>query len=368
MAGARGTSAGAAFTGPNRLDPGGFMRLRLTAFALAAVACGFAAAGAAEPAKTDAAPGADLAKYLPEDATLYVHVNVRQFLGAPVIRKAIPMAAAKFEKQIMFGVQLAMAAAPGAGGNVSEDQVKQVLAGMKDEATIAQVFDTVKDAVTDVVITADPGDEQKGLVVIGCNPAVSPELVKAFAPQLQNNPQVPIKLKMHEKGDTTVYEFQAPQQPQALFFALPKAGVVCIGASQDAVAKAAGGKGGLNADLKKVVAGRKKTDFLFVGAAGAGKGDDKVVAGFGRLVLDKDVSGEMSATYASAEKAQAEAKEANEHIAHAVEAIKDKLGGQAKDVAPVLEKAKATANGNTVTAKFNLPGTVLEKLLAKEKE
>jgi len=343
------------------------MRLRLTAFALAAVACGFATARAAEPAKTDAAPGADLGRYLPDDATLYVHVNVRQFLAAPVVRKAIPMAAAKFEKQLMFGVQLAMAAAPNAG-NVSEDQIKQVLAGMRDEATIAQVFDTIKDGVTDVVITADPGEQEKGLVVVACNPAVSPELVKAFAPQLQNNPQIPVKLKMHDKGDTTVYEFQAPQQPQSMFFALPKAGVVCIGGSQEAVAKAAAGKGGLKADLKKAVGERKKTDFLFVAAAGAGKGEDKVVSGFGRLVLDKDVGGEMSATYASPEKAQAEAKEANEHIAHAAEAIKGALGPQAKDVAPVLEKTKAVATGNTVTAKFSLPGTVVEKLLAKDKE
>src|SRR4051812_1693173 len=101
MARARGTSAGAAFAGPNRLDPGGFMRLRLAALALAAAACGPAlTARAAEPAKTDA-PGADVAKYLSDDATLYVHVNVRQFLAAPVIRKAIPMAVDKFEKQIM---------------------------------------------------------------------------------------------------------------------------------------------------------------------------------------------------------------------------------------------------------------------------
>ncbi len=342
------------------------MRLRHTALALAVAACGLVAARAAEPAKTDA-PGADLAKYLSDDASVYVHVNVRQFLAAPVIRKAIPMAVDKFEKQIMLGLQFAMAAAPNAG-NVSEDQIKQVLAGMKDENTIAQAFDAAKDAVTDVVIAAEPGEDQKGLVVIRCNPAVSPELVKAFAPQLQNNPQIPVKLKIHEKGDTTIYEFQAQQQPQPVFFALPKAGVICIGGSQAAVEKSAGGKGGLKADLKKLVAGRKANDFLFVAAAGAGKGDDKVSSAFARIVLDKDITGDLSATYASAEKAKTEAAEMNDHLQHLTEAVKNALGPQAKDVAPVLEKAKATASGSTVTANFAIPGQVIEKLLTKEKE
>src|SRR5437762_13025707 len=119
------------------------MRLRLAAIVLTAAACGLTApVPAAEPAR---AGDADLAKYLSEDASLYVHINVRQFLAAPVIRKAIPLAVAKFEKQIGLGLQLAMAAAPNAG-NVTEDQLKSVLEGMKDENTIAQAFEAAKDA------------------------------------------------------------------------------------------------------------------------------------------------------------------------------------------------------------------------------
>ena len=93
----------------------------------------------------------------------------------------------KFEKQIGFGLQLAMAAAPNAG-NVSEDQLKAVLEGMKDENTIAQAFDAAKDAVTDVVFAGDPGDDQKVMIVIKCNPVVSPEMVKNFAGTLSQIP------------------------------------------------------------------------------------------------------------------------------------------------------------------------------------
>src|SRR5436853_7481045 len=124
------------------------MRLRSAVLVLAV--CGVLA-----PVRADEAKTADVNKYLPADAGFYVHVNVRQFLAAPVIRKAIPMAVSKFEKQIGFGLQLAMAAAPNAG-NVSEDQLKAVLEGMKDENTIAQAFDAAKDSVTHVVLAGHP--------------------------------------------------------------------------------------------------------------------------------------------------------------------------------------------------------------------
>jgi hypothetical protein len=349
------------------------MRLRLAAIVLAAAACGLVAPGFADdekPAKTDAAPAADLAKYLPEGSGYYVHINVRRFLGAPVIRKAIPMAVDKFDKQIMMGVQMAAAFAPGGGANMpNEEQMKQGLDTLKDPKVIANAFDAAKEFVTDVVVGGVPGDEGDFVMVVKCHEAATPEIVKQFAPMFQGNPQIPVKLKMHEKGEATIYEFEGPNQPQPMFFTLPKAGVVCFSMTKKLMEKAAAGaKNKLPEDLQKLVAERKKTDFLFV--AMTPKGEDKagVVSGWGRLVLDKDVSGEMAAKFTNAEKAAEHAKEANEHFAQMANAVKGMLGPQAKEVAPILDKMKAVADGDAVSAKFTIPGDVVEKLLKKEKE
>ena len=82
----------------------------------------------------------------------------------------------------------------------------------------------------------------------------------------------------------------------------------------------------------------------------------------------ESIHGEMAATYGSEKKAADEAKEMNDHLAQFGQMIKNALGPNGKDVAAALDKAKATADGSNVTAKFAVPGGVIEKLLAKEKE
>jgi len=331
-------------------------------FRFAALA--LAAAGLAAPAFA-AEPAADLTKYLPDGANVYVHVNVQQLLAAPVIRKAIPMAVDKYAETIVQVANFAKALDPNAA-QIKDEQVKQAIDALKKPETIANAFDAAKEAVTDVIVAGVQGSDDQFMVVIKCNDAVTPELVKGLSGLVAANPQV--QLKTHEKGGKTIFEMQFPQQPAPMFAVLPKAGVVCIGGSKDVVEKAAKGAGtGLAADVKTLAGQRKKADFLFV--AMAGKGDDAsgVISGWGRLVLDKDISGEMSAKYSSAEKAAAEAKEANEGIAHMVETIKGALGPQGKDVAAALDKAKAIATDKTVNAKLSIPGSVIEKLLSKDK-
>ena len=57
---------------------------------------------------------------LPAGSGYYVHVNVRQFLGAPVVRKAIPMAVDKYSSNIMDLVQFAKAFDPNAAAVLSD--------------------------------------------------------------------------------------------------------------------------------------------------------------------------------------------------------------------------------------------------------
>ncbi len=337
------------------------MRHRFAALVLTAAACGLVSpVHAAEPA-------ADLSKYLPEGAGFYVHVNVRQFLAAPVVRKAVPLAMDKYGDVLLQFAKLAKAFDPNAA-KVSNDDIQKVIDELKKPETIAKAFDAAKDAVTDIVVAGNPGPEHSDqfVLVIKCHEAVTSDMIKGFTALLGGNPQ--LQLKTHEKGKMTIFEAKTPQQPQSFFFGLPDPGVVVGGISEDLVEKAmAGHAGGIKGDLKKLVAERKKSDFVFFAVNGGG-GDNAPHSAWGRLVLDKDIHGEMSATFNDAKKATDEAKEMNEHISEFAGSVKGALGPRGKAVAAALEKAKAVADGSTVTAKFSLPGSVIEKLLAKDKE
>ena len=72
------------------------------------------------------ARAADLKKYLPNDASLYIHVNVKQFLTAPVIRKVVPMAIDKYGDQILPLLQFAKQFNPG-GPDIPEEEVKKAI-------------------------------------------------------------------------------------------------------------------------------------------------------------------------------------------------------------------------------------------------
>jgi hypothetical protein len=331
------------------------MSPRLSALALAAaLGLGLAApAGAGE-----------LDKYLPEGAGVYVHVNVKQLLSAPVVRKAIPMAFDKYGDLLVQFLPLVKQLNPNAP-DIPEEDVKKALAELKKPETIATGFDAAKDIITDIVVAGDPEDEKKVLILVKCPPAVTPETVEAMSRLAEGNPQV--KLKRHKKGKAIVYELQVPQQEQTIFAAVPEPGVVAVGMSKESVEKAVqgGDKAGLGESLKKLVAERKPTDFLFVAVSGGAK-ESGVKAGYGSLILDKDISGNLTVTYNDAKKAKEAASEMNESLTTFADKLKDLLGTKAKEVQPLLDTMKAKTAGATVTAQFAVPGQVIEKLLAKE--
>ena len=338
------------------------MRLRLASLAIVGLAGLFPAA----PTRA-----ADLAKYVPEDAGLYVHVNVKQLLTAPVVRTAVPLAFQKYGDNILPLVQLAKAFNPDAA-KISDDDVKKGIAELKKPETIAKAFDAVKEVVTDVVLAGDPDDEEAFLVLVKVPAEVNAQAVDAITRLIALNPQVKqqLKLKRHKKGEQIIYELEVPQQDQTFFAAVPEPGVLCFGGTKEMVETAvdrAGKEGGLNDKLKPLVAKRTPKDFLFVAVAG-GADEDGIKAGHGSLVLDKDIAGRLSVTYTSPAKAREAAKEMNETLSSFADTLKDFLGDQAKQVQPILDKMKATADGATVTGQFTVPGAVIEKLLAKEKD
>ena len=183
-----------------------------------------------------AAATADLNKYLPDGAGFYVHINVQQFLAAPVVRKAIPMAVDKYGDRSCQLVQMAKAFDPNAA-NIPEDKIKKGIDELKKPETIAKAFDAAKDVVTDIVVAGDPGDEEQ---VRGRHQVprgrqrrtwsrASPRCCRATRRS---------KIKMHEKGKATIYEVQVPQQPQPIVLrAARRPGVVCIGMSKESWSK-----------------------------------------------------------------------------------------------------------------------------------
>jgi len=324
---------------------------------LAAVVAGLAAAA---PARA-----ADLDKYLPADASLYVHITTKNLFTSPVVRKAIPMAFDKYGDQLMPFIGMAKAFNPN-GPDIPEEDIKKGINELKKPETIAKGFDAAKEFGPEIVVCANPDmGPEKVLILVKCADAVTPELIEGFAPMINATGQV--KLKQSKAGKTTVYELAVPQNPQPFFAAVPANGVICLSPSKDAIesaVKASASK--LDPELKKLVGKRSDKDFVFV-ATVKGKGDARETV-VGSLVLDKDITGKVTGTFGSAKEAQEKADELTNQVKQMVDGLKGLLGDQAKTLGPQLDRMKAMANDKTVTFEGTIPGGVVEKLLEKDKD
>jgi hypothetical protein len=309
---------------------------------------------------------ADLDKYLPDGATTYVQIRSKNLFTADVVRKTVPLLFDKYGDQIAGLYKLAKQFNPQAP-DLPEEQIKQGLAELKKPEVIAKGFDVAKDYAPDIVISGTGEDPKSFLVLVKCDEAVTPELVEGFVPLINASAQGQLKIEKMGEGKTAIFAVTPQQAPITFYVALPEAGVVCFGGDKAPVEAALKGKEGkVDPDLKKLLEKRDAKDFVF--AAGVkGKGDERETY-VGNLVLDKDVTAKVNAIAPTAEKAKAWAEKFNEGVGEAVGKIKENLGEGAKDLKDQLEKIKATADGKTVTLDAKIPGAVLEKLLAKDKE
>jgi hypothetical protein len=313
------------------------------------------------------ARSADLKKYLPNDASAYIHINVKQLFTAPVIRKAVPMAFDKYGDQIMPLVQMAKAFNPNTP-DIPEAQVKKGIEELKKEETIAKGFDVAKDVVTDIIISGDANDDEgKSFVIL----IKAPEQVTGDAVEagIKMVPQDQVKIKQHKSGKSSIYEVQVPQAMATAFLTIPEPGVIVVTMSKEGCEKAieqSAGKGDakVNADLTKLISDRNTNDFVFF-AGIKGKGDDKEVT-VGKLLLDKDIAGKMKATFATEEKAKKEGDELKSNLENALEKVKEMLGDKKDLIKAITDKTKTQVDGKTVSGEFAIPGSVIEKLLAKD--
>lgn len=308
------------------------------------------------------APAGDFDKYLPDNSQFFVHINLPKLFSSEMVRKAVPMVFDKYGDQIAGFYGMAKQFNPNAP-DVPEDQIKDALKKAADPKVIAQAFDLAKDAVSDIVIAGNPKSDKPDVVVLIKSPFITAEGAEMIAGFAGATPQM--KLDKIKKGNNTIYAMTVPQQPDAkVYLTIPQAGLLQISMSEGQAEASFAAKGKPGEALNKLMAKRGDKDFLFVAGLGDDGADYSSMAG--SLVLDKDLSGTMNVLYKDEKKAAEQAKEATEKLNDMLDQLKGFLGDKADVLKPHLEKTKATADGNKVTATLSIPGSVVDKLLAKE--
>ena len=316
---------------------------------------------------------ADLDKYVPEDATLYVRFNVRQLLVAPFVRTNLPLAFGKYGDQFAQYAVFAKQFNPNAP-DIKEEDLKKQLEQLKDPKVVAAGLDAAKDAVTDVILTGDADLEDEDVFVLIQSKHVNAKAFEQGADMIEKlaGPALPFKFKREKVGKATVYviELPAPQE-QTIYAAVLEEGILAASTDKETLEKAlavASGKAKpkVDEDLAKLITKRSPKDFLFV--AGVKGADDDEQKFIGKLTLDKDVSGQLVTTFTSADKAKEFVKETNDHLSGFADTLKG-FSGQHKDLKPILDqlaKTRAKASDKTVTVTVKLTGDSVEKFL-KEK-
>src|SRR5262249_46662236 len=112
--------------------------------------------------------------------------------------------------------------------------------------------------------------------------------------------------------------------------------------------------------LAALMAKRDKDDFLFV----AGLDDEHTMVT--NLKLDKDLSGNMSATFADEKQVAEHVDKFNEGLEEMVSGLIRVLGDKAEVLKKHLEKGKATADGKNIKASLSIPGSAIESILKKD--
>jgi len=318
---------------------------------------------------------ADLDKYVPEDATLYVRVNVRQLLVAPVVRTNVPLAFAKYGDQIAQFAAIAKQLNPNAP-DVKEEDLKKQLRQLKDPNAVAAGLDAAKDFVTDIIVTGDADAEDEDVFVLVQSQHVNAQVFEQGAEMIGKlaGANLPFKLKKEKIGKATVFviETQAPQE-QTIYAAVLEDGILALSTDKETLEKALGVASGkakpkIDEDLSKLITKRSPKDFLFVAGIKGEKDEEQKF--IGKLTLDKDVSGQLVTTFQSADKAKDFAKETNDHLSQMADTLKG-FAGEHKDLKPILDqigKTRAKVEDKKVTVTVKLTGDSVEKFLKTKDE
>ena len=149
----------------------------------------------------------------------------------------------------------------------------------------------------------------------------------------------------------------------------PRAGVICFAEAKDLVEKARGRRR-LNAMAKAGFRSARRRERPISSSSPSrarARTTTGVVSGWGRLVLDKDISGELSATFTTRKRPRK--RQGDERY---LGQLAETGQGRARDQAPRTSPASLEGQGRTAWQSRRLqvpiPGSAIEKLLAKDKK
>jgi hypothetical protein len=312
---------------------------------------------AALAAFVPSARGAEVDKYLPEDADVVMVLNIRQLTEAPLIKKH------------------------------ALEQLKSILKSNNDANKVFEAlgFDPFKDLTSITMAASGIGPDAKGIALAHGQFDTAKFQAKAEEVAKDKGDMI----KVHKEGERTIYEIKPKaEEEKRVYVGILDGTTIAASDDKDRVLAAfdiAAGKkkGNIKKDLRALIEKVDANQSLWLVAPGAALtkaefgGDPKAKQSLEKidsitaaLTIDKDVR----LTLAVAAKTTDNAKELSEEIKEGLTQAKGLLAvlaGNMKELAPAVEivdKLKVDTEGSTVTLKGEVTEDFIEKSLKKDKD
>lgn len=299
-------------------------------------------------------------KFVPESTDIYVHVNLKQMCGSPMIRKVVPKVLDKYGETI-----LKMAAAQNPQAAPAQAMWPQFQEMLRDQEKVDQFFDLAAEHVTSIVVAGsskDEGEVPNFIVLFGIKD-ITADTMSMIAQQA--GAFMPGMFKEEKLGDKEVFALTPPGSPMGFYIGVPEDGVLAFSPNKKAMTRAM--KGGnkepsFTAEAKSFL--KNRTDKCSIFFTFANKKEEE--KGFGQIMFAKDLEVNVVVEFKDAEAAKNKANEANEGIASGINQLETMMGEGGDKLKPILEaikKAKAKVDGNKVTINHKVTADSVLKAL-----
>jgi hypothetical protein len=296
---------------------------------------------------------AEVDKYLPSDSALVLHVNVRQIVDSPLVKKH---AVEKLREHLK-----------------EHEEASSILESLG--------FDPFKDLNSITVAGSTLENDGKGLIIAHGQFDAAKFEAKAEEEAKSHGDM----LKIHKEGDKRIYEVQPPNDDKPLFVAVVDKTTLVASNEKDYVrdcfAKAAGKKeGGVKKEMKDLIEKVDAKSSMWVAMRGstlntgplATVSDEKAKKTIEHidsftftLTVDKGVKVVVDLVSKNAEGAKELAENVKEYIDMG-KGFLALLAGQQPKVAPlvdVVNSVKVTTEGNAVSLKGEVGEDLIDKAL-----
>jgi hypothetical protein len=295
-------------------------------------------------------------KFLPDDSSIVISVNVQQILDSPLVKKHALDWLRNFVRE--------------------KSETQKTLEALG--------FDPFKDLQNITVAMPSIADAERALCI--GHGRFDVEKFRRVAADVAR--QKPEHLKIQRTGEITIYEIRDGTigDDKPVFAALVDGStVVACGAKQpilDALAKASGSKTGtLKKDVRQLITKADAGQSIWVVAAGPAlatgdlTGDEKTKRSLEQIeavTAGVTVTDGFKVEVVAVTKTPEAAKELSEQVADGLNQARGLLAilvgnnGKLSGLVEALGSIRNTATGTTVTLSLEVPGAVIEKMLKSE--